>query len=75
MNLSRCKRCGADMRWIVTPNGKNMPLDPQPGSLGNVVIDTLDEKGVEHGHVLKADEDPECLRFVAHFATCTARRR
>lgn len=74
MNLGECNACGAEVRWILTPKGKRMPIDPDSGSLGNVVIDRIDSKGVEHGHVLKKDEDPTTPRYVPHFATCPKRK-
>lgn len=75
MNLSTCKDCHQEIRWIITPKGKRMALDPQPCAIGNVVIDRLDDKNQEYGHVLKKDEDPVALRYVPHVATCPERAK
>lgn len=76
MNIGKCNSCGRPIRWIITPKGKRMPLDPDASdSIGNVVIDHIDDKGNEHGHVLKGDEDSTLPRLVPHFATCPKRKR
>ena len=36
-----CKKCGAPLLWVKTPNGANAPLDP-------VMIAGLDADGVAH---------------------------
>ena len=28
--MSRCRSCGAEVRWALTERGKRMPLDPDP---------------------------------------------
>ena len=28
--MARCKGCGAEIDWIRTRTGKNMPVDPEP---------------------------------------------
>lgn len=75
VNLGKCDNCPAQVRWAYTASGARMPLDPNPDPAGNFVIDRLDERNNEHGHVLKKDEDPVGLRYVPHFATCPAKRR
>ena len=27
--MSVCKGCGAEVQWIITPNGKRVPLEPK----------------------------------------------
>lgn len=56
-----CKSCGAAVRWMMTPKGKAIPLDPQPRDDGNlVIIGSL---------AWKSDGTPG-PRYVSHFATC-----
>ena len=33
--MSKCKSCGAEIIWIKTKNGKNMPCDAKPISYRN----------------------------------------
>ena len=58
--MTRCKGCGAEIRWIKTAAGKNMPLDFQPVrfyvNMKNLVDDE-DRWEVINGHQ-------------AHWATC-----
>lgn len=65
-----CKRpgCGAALMWRTTPSGKQMPLDVEMTSRGNVVL----EDGV--AVVLKADDprltDELIPKWTPHFITC-----
>lgn len=65
----KCK-CGRPMRWVVTKNGKAMPIDPDPVPNGNVVFaegSDTDALYVKPGQREFGDERP---RYVSHFATC-----
>ncbi len=62
----KCKSCGAEILFVVTTNGKLMPLDAQPVAGGNVVLDPA----LDRARVLKKDEAWEGDRYVAHFASC-----
>lgn len=44
MTTSQCKSCGAPIVWIVTPAGKNMPLDAKTETLW-----LLDAEGAQEG--------------------------
>jgi len=66
--LAPCRLCNHSIRWLKTPAGKSIPVDPQPAQFGgNIVI--RDGLAV----VLKKDEeaydDEEVFR--SHFVTCT----
>lgn len=70
--MSRCRSCGAPVRWIRSATtGKNMPLDAEPTSDGNILIDTL---GLAHVHAspTAAIERgiPDQPRYLSHFTTC-----
>jgi len=79
MILNQCRSCKANIGWIKTKAGKNMPVDPtlirvlpRPG--GEVTIVT--EKGeVVKGYRVATDE-PFALEellyegYISHFATC-----
>ncbi len=57
----KCRSCGALIVWVVTQNGKRMPVDAQPSEKGNLRIDN----GV--AYVEPAYEGP---KYLSHFATC-----
>lgn len=69
MNVVTCSKCKARMMFVPTAAGKTMPLDTDPVSDGNVVIE--DGKAV----VLTADMLCNAYtvpRYKSHFATCPA---
>jgi len=66
--LSKCRGCGSPIRWEVTKAGKRMPLDADPVSEGNVVVENgvarvLTKKEIQEGGIVGD-------RFVSHHATC-----
>lgn len=76
----RCKSCQAPIRWGRTEKGKGVPLDPEPVSDGNLLLDPdagmvlvggnpVAELPVRH---LRRGEDPgpDATRYRSHFATC-----
>jgi len=52
--MPKCKGCGAQIRWVKTANGKNMPLDEK---------EKLFYYRVENEWEIKRGRDP-------HWATC-----
>lgn len=59
-----CRSCGAPVRWVKTEHAKAMPLDEEPTSDGNIVI----EQGIARVvGPLFADGRP---LHKSHFATC-----
>lgn len=75
--MSRCRSCGAEIRWAHTTSGHAMPLDAEPVADGTVAFtgrDVRNDRGtalpevrVDVGQPLFDDGTP---RYVAHFATC-----
>lgn len=66
----RCNSCGAPIRWVETPTGKRMPLDPEPVVGGNIEIgdDGIARVfGKAEADVRAANGD---LLHKSHFATC-----
>ncbi len=63
-----CNRCGAEIRWYRTENGKPMPVDADPNPEGNVIL--VDG----YAHVLHKDEEPPpgVARLYPHFGSCEA---
>lgn len=68
----RCRSCSLPIRWVLTMEGKRMPLDPEPYEAGNVWIDHY-EGGMPVVGVARdrAQVPPaEALVYVSHFVTC-----
>ena len=75
MSRGRCRGCGAEIEWVKTAAGKNMPCDPQlvpywkrDGAAGKVVLQ-------RSGKVVSCDFDGPHDRvtgfgYVSHFRTC-----
>ena len=73
--MARCRGCGAEIEWIRTRAGKNMPVDPEPVFVlvcfgegpGRFVTDEGDM--ISGQEVPTNDGDAE-VAFVPHWATC-----
>lgn len=72
-----CAGCGLAIAWRLTRKGAKIPLDPEPVSTGNVILDrqglavVLDRERIK---VLEARADRDRWpRYVSHFATCPNR--
>ena len=73
--MSICRGCGAQIEWIKTTAGRNMPVDPEPV----FVIEgegrdrfVLDDGAVIAGRIARPEEErPELpVAFVPHWKTC-----
>ena len=64
--MAFCKSCGKPFEWWRTEAGKSMPIDPEPTTDGNVMIDVV--KNVVR--VVPAGSHVPLYR--SHFATCPA---
>ena len=73
--MSICRGCGAQIEWIKTTAGRNMPVDPEPV----FVIEgegrdrfVLDDGAVIAGRIARPEEGrPELpVAFVPHWKTC-----
>lgn len=72
---TRCKSCGAPIRWIKMASGKSMPVNPdqvvywwRPGGAAGKVV-------TPNGEVLSCDFDGELEKatgvgYIPHWATC-----
>ena len=78
--MPRCKRCGANIRFVPTQksNGtRNMPIDAEPNDTGNVELvwspTRHQTEAVVHGDqmtLLEEQTGEPGQRFMPHFATC-----
>jgi len=67
--MTVCKSCGAPLLWVMTAQGKSMPLDAQSCFDGNIYFDD-DERPV---FLAKGELPPEGkILYKSHFATCPA---
>jgi hypothetical protein len=67
-----CRSCGAPIVWVITANGKQMPLDPEPADDGNVWVTGVwaGRRTVAVGLTGADVPRNEALRYVSHFVTC-----
>ena len=70
--MSKCKSCGAEILWILTRGGKNIPCDPE-----KVYYSQNDRTGklvlvLPSGFIDRGDEDSTSEKFgyISHFSTC-----
>lgn len=81
---ARCNWCGRTIRWIVTQNGKNMPVDPprkpfeEPFPVqANVYVNDETSVGrvVSKAELSVWSDELKAKLYLAHFVTCPARLR
>ena len=73
--VARCRTCQAAIFWATFPaSGRRAPIDLEPVANGNLVITGHDMNGAlvdvlrDEGRLFTEDQ----LRYVNHWATCTA---
>jgi len=66
-----CRSCKALMFWVLTKNGKKMPIDAKPDPNGGLVV-TLKADGELHAEAYMSSEPTHHgrNRYTSHFATC-----
>ena len=68
--MSKCKSCGAHIRWAKTPIGRNMPIDFKPvADYGNIELTEQLNLGGE-AELLAMVVKPGNGTHVSHFKTC-----
>lgn len=70
--MAECRTCQQPIRWAKTEGGRPIPLDPEPGLHGNIIIE---DQGGEDVAVVVRPPDPAGdtlagVKFVPHHATC-----
>ena len=68
--VSKCRSCGAEIIWIRTKAGKNMPCDAMPRYFaeadgGSITFVTPDGE-VKHGECM----EPGIMGYIPHWVTC-----
>lgn len=64
-----CRSCRAPMFWVITADGKRMPVNATPDPKGGFVL-TLKSTGELHAEVAMPSTPANRNRYVSHFATC-----
>lgn len=66
-----CDRCGLQIGWVTTVEGRRMPIDPEPNEAGNVIVRRQGRGGKLIAEVLNRSKPrPQGVAFMPHFATC-----
>lgn len=88
MNSQYCQFCRDPIKWVRTPTGKHLALEPSPDPAGNIALEKrwlpTDTAGGEYrrytvGLTLSVEDAHEMahggrLLWIAHAAKCSARR-
>lgn len=69
MSGATCKSCGAPIRFVKTPKGKWMPVDPQRVTTEDIDGDTI---VTDDGEILKGKEAASTVGYVPHWLTCVS---
>lgn len=71
--MSRCRSCGAEIKWIKLKSGKYNPVDPYKRTIirgaGKATIITEDGE-VLTGEFADYDHGANAVGFESHFASC-----
>ena len=59
--MSKCKGCGAEIKWIRTENNKNMPLDLELITI--YIVDVAGFPRLAKGHQIHWATCPEAKQF------------
>lgn len=67
-----CRSCGADVLWVKTERGRNMPLDPTPVDVAELENHAGLFVVASNGVAMAATPDqlPDAAFYRSHFATC-----
>ena len=79
--MSRCKSCGAEIKWIPMASGKLMPVDAAPISYSENLFpfsfssdsgDSILTLVTDRGTIVRTRFDPgvDKIGYTSHFATC-----
>lgn len=73
-NFGRCAGCGAQIIWIKTKAGKNMPCNTllvdykADGGKDKIVLQSGE---VVSGTIVSSQDNPDDFGYTSHFATCS----
>ncbi len=72
--MPNCRSCGANIKWVKTQRGKNMPIDvesidPAAASDGDFIV-SQDGQVIKVGSERAPEIDTNKTWHISHFATC-----
>lgn len=70
MSTATCRSCGAEVTWVVTTNGKKMPVDAEPDPEGKFLLNDDDPPLATYVHDDQRDGVDVNALYQSHFATC-----
>jgi hypothetical protein len=68
--MKTCRSCGAPIRWVVTYQGRRMPVDVEPAKDGNIVLEGDTAVAVGKPAKRLAYGRPGTPLYRSHFASC-----
>ena len=71
--MSKCKSCGAEIKWIKTFSGRSMPVDTEEIHFyadGGKDIFVCCNGAVIHGTRTDGQKPETYTGYISHFATC-----
>lgn len=68
--MSRCKKCPAQIEWVLTEAGKPMPINAEPDPKGNLVVVGVEHDGTRQVKVADLFTPADAVRYMPHWATC-----
>lgn len=69
LEIVRCKRCGEEIVWTVTTNGKKMPVNPEPDPGGTFILDDSEDPPVAT-FIRESERDEHNDLYVCHLEDC-----
>ena len=72
-SAGHCGQCGQSVRWVVTVNGKRMPIDPLPTKLGNIELRPQGSQLLAWVHGNHEIPIAALSAYRSHMATCPSR--
>ena len=67
--MSRCRSCGAEIKWIKMRSGKSMPVDPELYTFAKF-SETPDTFITSSGETVKGIPAIIMKGYIPHWATC-----
>jgi len=67
--VSRCRSCPAEIEWVLTEQGRRMPIDVETRADGNLIVTG---EAIDRGRMVPTVRYVEAGEGdrVSHFATC-----
>jgi hypothetical protein len=72
VRVTQCRSCKADIVWVKTPKGKNMPIDSTPVADGRWMLEEGDggKPNVVHASNTHGALEGDMARYQSHFDSC-----